>query len=204
MADKDKRRLILLAAETLFTHRRFHEITLDEVAREAGVGKGTIYQYFKDKDDLFFQVATSGFEELCELLRQHVRAGNFAAQLRDACVEISAFFDHRRRLFRMMLAEEVRADALRGALRERWLTRRRELRDAVAEIFRRGVAEGAVRSDIAPEALASFLLGMLRARAHDLADAGVSHDLLVDLLCRGACATPARPAARKAAPGAAR
>ena len=38
-----KERRIMEAAERLFTSRRFHEITLEEVAQAAKVGKGTIY-----------------------------------------------------------------------------------------------------------------------------------------------------------------
>ena len=71
----DKRLAIMQAAESLFTSRRLHEITLDDVAREAQVGKGTIYRYFQDKDDLFFQTATQGFDELCDLLQQRVQIG---------------------------------------------------------------------------------------------------------------------------------
>ena len=67
---QSKRDQIMKAAEHLFTNRRFHEITLDQVARAAGVGKGTIYLHFADKDDLFFQVATSGFTQLCEIIER--------------------------------------------------------------------------------------------------------------------------------------
>jgi AcrR family transcriptional regulator len=75
------------------TNRRFHEITLDEVAEAAGIGKGTIYRYFADKDELFFQVATSGFEELCELLKQTVPCDtSFTEKLLNACKQITRFF----------------------------------------------------------------------------------------------------------------
>ena len=43
MAGKDKRAQILDAAEKLFKNKRYHEMTLDLVAKEAKVGKGTIY-----------------------------------------------------------------------------------------------------------------------------------------------------------------
>ncbi|RPI59812.1 MAG: TetR/AcrR family transcriptional regulator, partial [Planctomycetaceae bacterium] len=65
----DKRLQIMQAAEKLFTSRRFHEVTTDDIAKSAHVGKGTIYNYFKDKDDMFFQMATNGFDELCDLLQ---------------------------------------------------------------------------------------------------------------------------------------
>ena len=69
MAGKEnKRDLILLALERLLPGRRFHEITLEEVAREAQVGKGTIYLYFKDKDALFAEMTFSRAEALCAAL----------------------------------------------------------------------------------------------------------------------------------------
>lgn len=56
MAKGKKYEQILEALERLLPGKRFHEITLDEVAKEAQVGKGTIYLYFKDKDALFAEM----------------------------------------------------------------------------------------------------------------------------------------------------
>lgn len=56
MSGKDKRRAILQALEKVLRDRRFDEVTVDEVAEAAGVGKGTVYRYFRDKEDLFFQM----------------------------------------------------------------------------------------------------------------------------------------------------
>ena len=50
---EDKRATILKAASDVFKGRRFDEVTLDEIAVRAGVGKGTLYLYFKNKEDLF-------------------------------------------------------------------------------------------------------------------------------------------------------
>ena len=70
MNKTNKRILILNALEGLLPGRRFHEITLDEVAKAAQVGKGTIYLYFKDKDALFAELVCYQLERL---------AGEFAA-----------------------------------------------------------------------------------------------------------------------------
>jgi hypothetical protein len=67
---------------------------------------------------------------------------------------------------------------------------------AVGGIVAGGVQEGAVRSDFAPEVLATFLLGMLRARSRDLEEAErISHDAVVDLFLTGAGASGRRHAA---------
>ena len=190
MAKRDRRAEIMQAAERLFTSRRFHEITLDHVVEEAGVGKGTVYRYFRDKDDLFFQIATHGFEELCDLLTRKVpRDAVFEERLLEACRQISDFFDRRRQLFGMMQSEEARMRWCRADLRERWMQKRRKLVSAVAEILRRGAAVGRIRRDIPAAVLASLLLGMLRARARDLGHVPESRrglELVVGLFCHGA------------------
>jgi AcrR family transcriptional regulator len=188
-----KREQIMLAAERLFADRRFHEVTLDEVAKVAGVGKGTIYLHFADKDDLFVQVATSGFTQLCGIIEGGRPEGvPFQQGLLGVCRQISAFFQRRRQLLRMMQTEEGRVGRQHGAVRERWLAHRRQLVAALGTILAAGVREGAIRTDLPPAALAAFLLGMLRTRARELeASEAVSLEAVVGLFMDGAAARPA-------------
>jgi AcrR family transcriptional regulator len=184
-----KRDAIMQAAEKLFTSRRYHEITLDDIVREARIGKGTIYTYFKGKDDLFLQVGMSGFEDLCKLLQRRIDANEpFRAQLFEACEEISAFFARRKQLFRMIQSEDARMSLCRGSVREQWQERRRQLHEMVGRIVRKGQAEGVVRDDIGCEVLAGFLMGLLRARVREVRDsAGEAPDaLLADFFLSGA------------------
>jgi AcrR family transcriptional regulator len=170
VTDEARRQQIMKAAERLFGTGRIHEVTLDEVARAARVGKGTIYRHFQDKDDLFFQTATSGFDDLCEVLQRRVPdEGRLEGRLLAACQQIVAFFDRRRHLIRMMQAEEGHARRAPNAW-ERWKQRRRRLVAAVADILAQGEADGEIRPDIPSEVLATYLLGLLRARANDLPD----------------------------------
>jgi AcrR family transcriptional regulator len=191
MANRDRRTEIMDAAESMFTSRRFHEITLDDVVREAHVGKGTVYRYFEDKEDLFFQTATRGFDELCDLLTRNVPGeASFGEQLVGMCGQISEFYGKRRQLLRMMQSEEVRLQGRSGSLHQRWLAKRKKLISAIAAVLATGVREGRIRGDMAPEVLAAFLLGMLRTRARDLADIPDSSQTLecvVNLFCQGAC-----------------
>ena len=53
---ENKKRDIALAAMSVFADYGFESASMSQVAREAGVGKGTIYEYFSSKDDL---IATS-------------------------------------------------------------------------------------------------------------------------------------------------
>ena len=180
------------AAEQLFRAGRIHEITLDEVAQQAGVGKGTIYRYFADKDDLFFQVATSGFDDLCELVRGLVSPSlSFEEQLLAIAKEIVGYFEARRELFLMMQSEDARMPSCNVSLRARWLERRKKLTVAVADILQRGIAEGILRNDMPAELMAHFLLGLLRARVMDLTEFPSDMqrvELVVAFFCTGAFA----------------
>jgi AcrR family transcriptional regulator len=169
--DPNKRLRIMQAAEQLFRTRQFHEIALDEVARVADVGKGTIYLYFSDKEDLFFQTAVAGYDEMCKLLLENVaNESTFGETLLQTCTTISDFFRRRRPLFRMILSEGARALESGGGLRKRWLEHRKSMREAVAAIIARGIASGDVQSGLPAEVLAEYLLAMLRTRAWELED----------------------------------
>lgn len=57
---------ILEAARHVFARSGYNETTIDSIAEEAGVAKGTVYLYFPSKQDLFRAALRSGLTELCE------------------------------------------------------------------------------------------------------------------------------------------
>ena len=67
--DETKRLAILNTAAELFATRPFHEVRLDDVAHAAHVGKGTVYLYFKSKDELFASLVLDGYARLVAQLQ---------------------------------------------------------------------------------------------------------------------------------------
>ncbi|MDX1903831.1 MAG: helix-turn-helix domain-containing protein, partial [Thermonemataceae bacterium] len=53
---------ILAKSEELFMRYGIRSITMDDIARELAVSKKTIYQHFKDKDELVYQMGLRHFE----------------------------------------------------------------------------------------------------------------------------------------------
>ena len=56
---KAKRQLIIDAAIEVFSRNSFQDSTISEIAQKANVAEGTIYQYFRNKEDLFFSIPTN-------------------------------------------------------------------------------------------------------------------------------------------------
>ncbi|MFH1288011.1 MAG: TetR/AcrR family transcriptional regulator [bacterium] len=68
-AKKEKRRgLILKTARKVFAKHGYFLTTVDMIAKDAGLAKGTIYLYFKHKEDLFFSLFEEGYGKFLEYL----------------------------------------------------------------------------------------------------------------------------------------
>ncbi len=77
-----KQKEILLAARQVFALRGFENATLDEIAEQAEYGKGTIYNYFESKDQIFDSVIADGFNEFISIANE--TCGNADLSLEDS------------------------------------------------------------------------------------------------------------------------
>jgi AcrR family transcriptional regulator len=134
----DKRRRILEAARKRFRHYGVRKTTMQEIAREAGVAVGTLYLYFKDKDELLL----AGTEEY--VTRHRRRAEAILASDAPAADKIRRYVLDR---FRASQATRVggrrpAAELRREVLRvhpERQLEEGRMMAEYFARILRQGV-----------------------------------------------------------------
>lgn len=72
MESNDKRQAILEAAAKRFSIHGFHETKVEQIAEDAGVAKGTVYLYFKDKNSLLFEVARFNMKRYVERMREAI------------------------------------------------------------------------------------------------------------------------------------
>ncbi|MCC5829430.1 MAG: TetR/AcrR family transcriptional regulator [Phycisphaeraceae bacterium] len=204
MPPTDTKVRILASATELLARRPLHDVTLDQVAQAAGVGKGTIYLHFDDKDDLLFQTFTQGFDDLCEQVGAIARSGVACGQaLEEVCRQVSGHFRRRRRLLAMTGAEDASMRWQAPKMQSRWRMMRKQLVDAVAQVLSRGMGQGEIRDDLPAEVLANILLGMIRSWHRDLdPDTPIRKNLaaLVDVFRRGAARAPATDAPLAAEP----
>ncbi len=61
---KGRQQEILQAARALFAEKGYHDTTLEEIAHKAEFAKGTIYNYFANKDEMFYGIIENVFDEM--------------------------------------------------------------------------------------------------------------------------------------------
>lgn len=71
----EKRPLILRAATEVFAEQGFNSVTVAGIADRAGIGKGTVYEYFASKDDLLFAVFEWMNEGIADRIRSLIEEG---------------------------------------------------------------------------------------------------------------------------------
>jgi len=69
---KDKEILIFQAAWKLFSEKGFHDTKISEIAKKAGIGKGTVYEYFKSKEELVQKMVIFNLELSYEEIVQSI------------------------------------------------------------------------------------------------------------------------------------
>ncbi|MDF2157746.1 TetR/AcrR family transcriptional regulator [Algoriphagus sp. CAU 1675] len=72
--EKNKEKLILDSAISLFTSKGFQATRMEDVAKQAGISKGLSYFYFKNKEDLFMALTKKAFDQFKEEFRDIYRS----------------------------------------------------------------------------------------------------------------------------------
>ena len=67
-----KREKIIEAAAELFSHRSYHEVMMEDVAKLTDVAKGTVYNYFTSKEELYFSIMKIRMEKLINSVKEKI------------------------------------------------------------------------------------------------------------------------------------
>jgi AcrR family transcriptional regulator len=152
-AERNRQRL-LTAAKELFATRGL-DVTLDEIARHAGVGTGTAYRRFPHKDALIDALMVDRIGELAAVARECLEDP-------DPWGGLAGFFE---RALALQAADRGLKDVLfsAGRGRERSVQARQQMAPVVGRLVARAVQAGAVRSDMSTTdvPLINFMLNTL-------------------------------------------
>lgn len=167
---------LLDAALSVFSKRGYHEATMEEIAQIAGVGKGTLYRYFKSKEELYHALLEARLKELDDEIQSIIRSQDldvvdtvyrcFQAYLR--------FFEHYRGLYRLILREWKAEE--HGVYIRRALKRLYPLKKKILEATRSGVFK-----PLPFEATFYGFMGFLHGIVQRWLDHGCDYALVDDL-----------------------
>jgi TetR/AcrR family transcriptional regulator, cholesterol catabolism regulator len=149
---------ILIGAEELFMRYGVRSITMDEIARHLSISKKTIYQYFKDKDEIVLTITRGHLKCEMEDFESHTSGSSDAV---DELVRLSVCI--RKNMAAMNPAILYDLQKYHRDSWEEWITFKNSfIKQQVADNLKRGISEGVFRADIIPEVLATMRVELVQ------------------------------------------
>ena len=157
---QQRREEIILGAEKVFFTRGFERSTMDDIAEQAELSKGTLYLYFKSKEDLHLSVAlrsiTMLHSAMGEIRQMKENALEKLVKMGRACIDFSR--EHPDRMNSIMLLEGFNLQGISYSIQElREMIYRESPVGLVLEIVEQGVREKLIRNDIPSPVIAHTL-----------------------------------------------
>lgn len=155
----DKRERILRAAIKVFARKGFYATRVSEIAKAAGVADGTIYLYFKNKDDVLVSIFDDRITKLIAVLRDEVeKAEGFEDKLRRVVELQLGLLEGQRDLAEVVTVNLRQSSRLLKQYAQPLFT---EYLEIIAGVIAEGQREGVVRPDVRPRVVARALWGAL-------------------------------------------
>lgn len=184
----EKYQIILDSAGSVFAELGFYKATISQIAAKAGVADGTLYLYFKNKDDILYQYISYKTDVVFEKMR--------------AAVEHGKNSEEKLRLLIRCHLEEFQNDKNMAVIFQSEVRYLRDIQsqikdiskmylDLLSEIIEQGQIEGIMRQDLFVGLVKRFILGAVEGVISTWVSADGRYDLvsmadpLVDLYLKG-------------------
>ncbi len=153
-----KKEQILLAAVEMFLDKDYYQVTITEIAERAGVGKGTVYEYYSSKEDLFKDSISYCAEDYFKAFRRHFSESTPVRKTMHDIVKTHLNFlkDNRKRLHLLFNERPLNLQEL-----QTWvIERRQELLEGITSLIEEGVELSEIRSDLDIEMAGRIFLAL--------------------------------------------
>ena len=160
----EKRPLILQAATDVFAEQGFASVTVAEIADRAGIGKGTVYEYFSSKDELLFAVFEWMNEKIFERIRSLLNEGGTTRERLQRMLDLGARITREQVEMQAVVLDfwsASRGTKVEERYNQACLTTFRAYRRLVADVIQEGQNTGELRSDVDPEAVAVMVVAAM-------------------------------------------
>jgi len=154
-----RRESIIQAAIEVFSKKGFQAAGISEIAQRAGVADGTIYQYFKNKEDLFFSIPTEKTNEFRSKVELHLKGISGALNKIRKFVWYFLYFFKTNPEYGRLLMLEMRVN--KSFVKTETYDFLKQSVSSVLEIIEEGQKEGVIRKDVDIYLLRHLILGIL-------------------------------------------
>ncbi len=145
---EEKRGQIVESARKLFLERGFYETRMEDIAEDAGLAIGTLYLYFKNKNEIYASLCEQGLAILDELFADAVQDGKDCWQKMEAMAKVNLRFYRKYGNYYDTIAFlffGLKEGQLSHELREKTVARIRGILDHLESIVREGMETGQMR-----------------------------------------------------------
>jgi uroporphyrinogen-III synthase/AcrR family transcriptional regulator len=168
-----KKKKIIESASILFSRKSYHEVMMDEVARLASMAKGTLYNYFSSKEELYFSIMKGRMEKLNQSLKENISEyRSNVDSLRIFIMHLYMFMIKHQNFFLMYRKESLSAE---NVLCSELIDLEKDLKEILRKIINSGKTEGIFR-DIDEEYCVDIVLGSLYGAVHRGISQGLNED----------------------------
>lgn len=161
MDTKSKRKdQILKAAQNVFSLKGFHDARIDDIAKEACVGKGTVYQYFSSKQEVFDEAFIMSINQIHERFDEIISCN-------------CTFIDKTKKITNFILTEAIhvtgRIDSICASegivskkLGEVYENHMVYIYKILDELIEQGKNENIIKKDIDTEVISTIMIGSIK------------------------------------------
>ena len=160
MATKEEKRIdILNAAIKVISEAGFEGAKIEDIAKEAGIGKGTVYEYFESKNTLFLEMIHYSVEQYQAGLSKALAEGNnMLAKIRNLSSYCAEFLNNHLAIANSSISCGALPEEMRAQMMKDWDIIQKTIEDEV----RIAIQTSEIRANIDPEMATAVIIGGIK------------------------------------------
>lgn len=171
-----KREKILDAAAELFSHKSYHEVMMEDVAKLTDVAKGTVYNYFASKEELYFSIMKIRMEKLINSVKEKIsNESNSINSLHSFITHLYMFMMKYQSFFLIYQKESLDAE---NAFCEELRDLEFQLRSLLTGIIQKGIKEKLFRN-VEEKFAVTLILGSIYGSVQRGINQKLNHDQMI-------------------------
>jgi TetR/AcrR family fatty acid metabolism transcriptional regulator len=156
---ENKKQLILKVANEVFAEKGFQETTISQIAQKANIAEGSIYDYFKNKEDLLFSIPEERMENFLSGLQEHLKGMQGALEKLRKLIWYHLDFYEKNKDYTRILLLDLRQNPRFNQSRAYGMIR--QYSKMILQVIEEGKRERSIRREVDSYILRDLVLGTI-------------------------------------------